>query len=142
MSQLNPLTADPEDDGEPERRLAPPDRRKAVHIPRGGCPMGASCGCCLGPAGLGHFIPGENGKAGKIINNCRIPHPAQDRQCRPPFPSSIPACQEQQALPQFRPPPHPPGGAACVECGRVTGRRVTDAEGRTLPWCGGLFPDQ
>lgn len=137
----HPLQTQPEDVDAPARRLAPPDRRKPVHIPRSGCPMGASCGCCPGPAGLGHYTPGENGGSGKQITNCRMPHPGQDRQCKPPYPSNIPACREQQTLPQFQPPPAPPAGAACVECGRMTGRRYTDPEDRPLPWCGGLFPD-
>ncbi len=118
-------------------RVAPPDRRTPVEVAAGKCPVGMSCGCCMGPAGFGHFIPGEDGKPGKQITNCQMTHPATTRMCRPPVPSAIPPCPERQTLDQA--PPGPPRGATCVECGRVTSRRWTDPEGRALPWCGGAI---
>jgi hypothetical protein len=119
------------------RRLAPPDRRSPIKVGVRACALGPGCVCCPG-----YLI----GKGYKRHANCRLDHPAEDRLCSPPYPENISACPERERteFPQAPLPAAegftPPGLACCVECGRVTGRRWTDPDGRLLPWCAGKLP--
>lgn len=126
------------------RREHPPDRRSPVWVATRGCPF-LECGCCPGPVGKGHFIPGSKKKPDQIARECRLPHPATGRECRLLYPSDVRACPERKMLPQVREGGRP-AGKSCVDCGRVTervyvGDALPWAKGVPLPWCGGEFPD-
>lgn len=121
----------PEPEPVPPPRTAPPDRRAEVPVARGKCPMGSGCGCCTGSTNVSH------GRAGKAT--CRRPHPETDRMCRLPCPADIPPCAERTEQPQNAAGLH---AACCVECGRITARRWSDPEGRSLAWCAGTMPEK
>ena len=124
-------------------RLHPTDRHSPRLVTRGLCPMSRQCGCCPGPAGIGHFTPGQNGQPGKQITDCRMVHPPHNRQCRPPYPGVIPPCPERESLNQTTPTGSVPAGRCCIECGRVTARVYLPATGEQntpLPWCAGIEP--
>lgn len=126
------------------RRAHPPDRRHPVWVDARRCPMGFSCGCCMGPEGLGHFIPARDGQPSKQIRDCRMPHPPIGRECKLPVPADPPACPEREFLAQLT--PAAPVGRCCIECGRVTARLYVGdalpwAKGVPLPWCAGGPPN-
>jgi hypothetical protein len=114
----------------PKPRTAPPDRRAAVLVPRGRCPMGASCGCCPAATESAHSRGSQR---------CGQSHPGTDRVCSLPCPAEIPPCTERDTLPAAA---TTLPIACCVECGRVTARRWTDpATSTILPWCAGAVPE-
>ncbi len=118
----------PEPEPEPERRTAPPDRRAPTAVAEGGCPLGSSCRCC--DRSTKHRQDNRH--------RCPLPHPNSARDCQLPYPKDIAPCQERDTLPQAAPGLHQ---ACCVECGRVTARRWTDPQSRTLAWCAGTMPE-
>jgi hypothetical protein len=116
------------------RRSAPTDRRTPYRIERGMCPARETCYCCPSAGEKGH---------GRTSGACKERHPAQARECSPPFPTVIPPCPERKVLPQDPPPgPRPPHYSCCIDCGRITARRWTRPDGTVSPWCNGEFPDQ